>query len=142
MITNAQIRNIHVLRNMLGMDYGDYHALLSGFEQADGSPASPCKQLNVDNASTLIDTLERLIDRRKDVIEKYYAGGAQFKRILDLRKDVSYAKDEEGFKKKLHSFLHKRFHIDRLNRIPKETAPELMYVLNNKKKEKAKARAA
>ncbi|MFC1585253.1 phage protein GemA/Gp16 family protein [Fibrobacterota bacterium] len=134
MITDAQIRKVHVLKNMLGMEVDDYLAMLSGFEQKDGSAAASCKQLSAEDASTLIDTLERLVDRRKDVIEKFYANGAQFKRILDLWGEISYAKDEEGRKKTLHSFLHKRFHVDRLSRIPKDRVPEIMYELNTMRK--------
>jgi hypothetical protein len=140
MATTSQLRKIHVLEKVLGLQDTEYRALLSGFSTPNGQRAASSKDLSVSEASALIDTLERMIDERPALKAREYASPRQRGFIMALWRNVSRMGYERGFRQTLDSFLRRRFHVSRFDRIPRKKASKVINALkrmNGRKTEKA-----
>ncbi len=123
MITSAQIKKIHALRNSIPMSGEDYRAALAGFLTSDGRPVRSSKDMSMSQASSLIGLLERVADQIPAVRERLYASPKQTRFIAALWRNVSRAQDPEGRRRTLDAFLGSRFHVRRSDHIPRRIAP-------------------
>jgi hypothetical protein len=129
MPTDAQLRKIHALRGDLHLDEDDYHAMLAAYTDSHGRPVASAQDLTVEQASALIDSLEKVIDRTPEVRDRVYASAKQVALIEALWARVSRAKDPRGRHRTLDSFLHHHFHIRRSEHIPRTFAPKIIKAL-------------
>jgi Protein of unknown function (DUF1018) len=120
MATPTQIKKIHVLKSDLKLDDGEYRSMLESYVSPEGIPIWSSKDLSYDQASSLIRSMELVIDRTPMLKARVYASPKQLRFIIALWRHITRAADEDGVNKTLHSFLNKRFHIRRLDKISKK----------------------
>lgn len=117
MATTFQIRKIHTLKNILGMDDDLYREMLMSFEVLSS------KNLTFTEARIFIEILEeRAIASNKWVKQpkKYenlnrdveMATNAQLRMIEGLWRDICYFNNDEYAKKSLRKFLKSKFRVD------------------------------
>lgn len=120
MATPSQIKKIHALKSVLNLDDEDYRAMLSAYVNPEGDIVWSSKDLSFDQAASLINTMEGIIDRSPALRDRLYASRKQLQLIAALWRRITRADNEEGSRKTLYSFLHNRFHVRRFDRIPKK----------------------
>ena len=129
MITGAQLKKIHALRNRLLMDEDDYRAALAGFSTSEGKPIRSSKELSKIQASSFIDMLERVENQIPSLRQKLYASPNQLRFVAALWKNISRAKDPVGRTRTLDAFLSRRFHVGRGRFIPRSVVPRVIKAL-------------
>jgi hypothetical protein len=120
MATPAQIKKIHALKSVLDLDEEDYRLMLSAYVTPEGDFVWSSKDLSFDQATSVINSLERIIDRSPLLRDRLYASPRQLRLVAALWRRITRAGDEEGSRKTLYSFLRNRFHVRRFDRIPKK----------------------
>jgi hypothetical protein len=120
MATPAQIRKIHTLKSELKIDDGEYRAMLGSYLNNEGTPVWTSKDLSFSQASSLINSMELVIDRTPSLRARLYASQKQLRFITTLWSQITRASDEQGVISTFQSFLNKRFHIRRFDRIPRK----------------------
>jgi len=138
MITGAQLKKIHALRNNLLMDEEDYRAALGGFTTSEGKPVRSSKELSKIQASSFIEALERVENQIPSLRQKLYASPKQIRFIAALWRNVSRAKGQVGRTRTLNTFLNRRFHIRSGGAIPRSVAPRViksLRIMNERKRE-------
>ena len=117
MATTFQIRKIHALKNILGMDDDLYREMLMSFD------VQSSKNLTFTEAGIFIEILEeRAIASNKWVKQpkKYenlnrdeeMATSAQLRMIEGLWRDLAYYNTDKYAKKSLRKFLKSKFKVD------------------------------
>jgi hypothetical protein len=136
MATKAQIKKIHVLKGILGIEDADYRALLAAFPKDDGSPAASSTELSVHQASIVIDRLENISRTVVDMSEKSFASRAQLKKIVFLWGQVSRATTREGKRKTLQAFLQNKYHVKGMDRLTIKLVPKVIKALRMMQEQK------
>ena len=126
MATKAQVRKIHVLKDILSIDKNHYRAMLSGYTDSEGMPVWSSMDLSIVDASSLIDVLERRIDETPELRKQVYASFRQLGFIRYLWGQVSRATNEDGLRTTLNSFLLRRFRMRRFDHIPRSTVSKII----------------
>ena len=129
MSTIPQIRKIHVLRNELSIAEDAYRALLHSFKQDDENPVVSSKDLSVSQASSLIESLESMIEKQPLLRNRIYASDKQERLIFALWRKVTHARDPDGTRRTLENFLNKHFHIRRSHHLLHNQAPKVIKAL-------------
>ncbi len=117
MVTSFQIRKIHALKNVIGMDDELYREMLMSFD------VTSSKDLTFTEAAILVDILEDkavAINKWTKQPKKYadlnrtekMASDAQLRMIEGLWRDVCYFNDDKFAKKSLRKFLKSKFKVD------------------------------
>jgi hypothetical protein len=126
MITKAQLKKIHALKDDLNMDEEDYRAVLQGFSNDKTNPIRSSKEMSVGQASSIIGLLERVAQQIPTVQKRLFASRQQAQFIASLWKNVSRAKDPIGRARTLEAFLSRRFQVRRSDHIPRTAAPRII----------------
>ncbi len=144
-ITTFQIRKIHTLKNLLGMDDDLYREILKSFD------VQTSKNLTFTEACIVIENLEeRAIALNKWVRQpKKYAGlnrannmasDAQLRMIEGLWRDICYFNNDKFAKKSLRKFLKSKFGVDDVMFLTKTKARKVIQgIIAIKKKLKNKS---
>lgn len=145
MVTNFQIKKIHTLKNLIGMDDDLYREILKSFD------VQTSKNLTFTEASIVIENLEeRAIALNKWVKQpKKYAGlnrtnnmasDAQLRMIEGLWRDICYFNSDQFAKKSLRKFLKSKFRVDDVMFLTKTKARKVIQgIIAIKKKLKNKS---
>lgn len=116
-ITKFQIRKIHTLKNLLGIDDNTYRDMLRSFD------VSSSKNLTYTEAKILLEILEDNAEKANLWVKRgmkyddparasFMATGAQRRMIEGLWREISY-KDTDSFaKQSLRNFLKKKFNVE------------------------------
>lgn len=131
MVTSSQIRKIHTLKNIIGLDDDLYREMLMTF----GVQSS--KNLTDTEAGIFIEVLEAKAEKFEDWVKrpKKYADlyrdenmatQAQLRYIEGLWKEVAYFDDEDFNKKSLRKFLKSKFKIDDIMFLTKAKATKVI----------------
>jgi hypothetical protein len=120
MASNAQIKKIHVLKSELKLDDGDYRAMLESYVSPEGVPLWSSKDLSYNQATSLIRSMEMIIDRTPALKTRLYATPKQLRFIIALWRRITRATDQEGVTATLRTFLDRRFHIRMFDKIPRK----------------------
>jgi hypothetical protein len=120
MATQAQIKKIHALKSALNLADSEYRAMLESYISPDGIPLWSSKDLSFDQASSLIRSMEMVIDRAPALKARLYATPKQLQFTRALWSRITLTADEDGARNTLRSFLSRRFHIRRFDRIPRK----------------------
>jgi Protein of unknown function (DUF1018) len=120
MATPAQIKKIHTLKSDLNIDDEEYRSMLKAYVSPEGVPIWSSKDLSYNQASSLINSLELIIERTPALKSRLYASTKQLRFIAFLWGRITRATDGEGASNTLFSFLRNRFHIRRFDRIPRK----------------------
>lgn len=116
-ITKYQIRKIHTLKNLLGIDEETYREMLRSFD------VSSSKNLTYTEAKILLEILEDNAEKANLWIKKglkyddptrapFMASGAQRRMIEGLWRELSYEDTDEFAKQSLRAFLRNKFNIE------------------------------
>lgn len=116
-ITKFQIRKIHTLKNLLGIDEETYREMLRSFD------VSSSKNLTYTEAKILLEILEDNAEKANLWIKKglkyddptrapFMASGAQRRMIEGLWRELSYEDTDEFAKQSLRAFLRNKFNIE------------------------------
>ena len=126
--TKYQIKKIHTLKTILGLDDDLYRDMLMSF----GVLSS--KNLTQGEAKVLIEILEDKVNELKIMPKKKFdeldnrenmATPLQLRKLEALWADISGKKDK---KKTLREFLNKHFHVDDLRFLTKKRASQIIAV--------------
>lgn len=130
MSTTSQVKKIHVLKKDLHLDDSDYYALLAAYHKLNDGPVNSSKELTINQASAVIKALEHLIDQTPAIRSRVYASDRQIKKLFALWRTITTAKDSEGIRKTLQSFLEHHFHVRDINHLPKKKVPKIIKALS------------
>lgn len=128
----TQIKKIHTLKNILGLEEELYRDMLASF----GVGSS--KNLTETEAQILIEILEDKVSLKGNCHKKYddfksrdnsMATPAQLRKIEVVWKDMHTFTDKDSAKKSLRSFIKKQFHIEDIRFITKIKAGKIIAVL-------------
>ncbi|MBN1307304.1 MAG: DUF1018 domain-containing protein [Chitinispirillaceae bacterium] len=129
MSTGAQIKKIHVLKSDLHLADKDYRSLLAAYRRLSDGPVGSSKELSIQQASAVIKTLEHLIDATPEVRSRVYAGDRQISMLFALWRLITVARESEGIRKTLQSFLERHFHVRDIDHLPKGKVPKIVSAL-------------
>lgn len=147
MATTFQIKKIHTLKNLIGMDDDLYREILKSFD------VQTSKNLTFTEASIVIENLEeRAIALNKWVKQpKKYVGldrtnnmasDAQLRMIEGLWRDICYFNNDKFAKKSLRKFLKSKFRVDDVMFLTRSKACKVIQAITAiKKKLKEKSAA-
>jgi len=131
MITKEQIKKIHTMKNLLGLDDELYREMLIKFK------AKSCKDLSKEQAKKLIDILEvnaigfkgkfNELSNREDMatpsqLRKIEAMWVEFLKIADNKEVIEKSKS----KKSLRKLLQRLYKISDLRFLPREKVPKVL----------------
>lgn len=128
----TQIKKIHTLTNILGLEDEIYRDMLASF----GVGSS--KNLTETEAQILIEILEDKVSLKENSHKKYddfksrdnsMATPAQLRKIEVVWKDMHTFTDKDSAKKSLRKFIKKQFHIEDIRFITKIKAGKIIAVL-------------
>lgn len=147
MITASQIRKIHTLKHIIGLDDDSYFELLFSFN------VQSSKNLTYADAVIVIETLEKqalALNRWEKYPLKYeqlernnMATPAQLRMIEGIWREICYYDSDTFAKKSLRKFLKSKFKVDDVMFITKANASKVIYALQAiKKNSKHKKSAA
>ncbi|MDD5674834.1 MAG: DUF1018 domain-containing protein [Chitinivibrionales bacterium] len=145
MPTLRQITLIHVLKSALHLADEDYRDLLSAYSLPDNTPIKSSKELSFEQASDFITILQKMIDNTPGLQAQLYASPKQRNLIAYLWGRVSRAQDAVGRRKTLAAFLQNKFHVGRVDRLPKRITPRViksLRVMNEHKQESEEKQAS
>ena len=136
MISFSQIKQIHTLKSILGLDDELYREMLMSFGVAT------CKNLTFTEARILLDILSEKaiaagkwqkpnnkfseLKNRADSM----ASPAQLRKIEAMWQDVCFEKSYTEVKKTLRKFIQNHFKISDIRFIDKITATKIIHVIN------------
>lgn len=133
MITPSQIKQIHILKNLIGIDEELYRDMLASFDVCSS------KKLTKTEAQIFIEILEDKLKTMKITYHRKYdnlysrdnrmATPLQLRKIEAVWKDIVAVNNIEDEKKSLRHFLNKHFHIDDIRFIQKARASKIIAVL-------------
>ncbi len=146
MATTFQIRKIHTLKNILGMDDDLYREMLMSFD------VQSSKNLTFTEAGIFIEILEeRAIASNKWVKhpKKYenlnrdeeMATSAQLRMIEGLWRDLAYYNTDKYAKKSLRKFLKSKFKVDDIMFLTRAKACKVIQAITAIKKNLEKSAA-
>jgi len=139
MVTSVQIKQIHTLKSILGLDDELYRDMLASFD------VQTSKNLTNTEAEILVDILQEKVNwMRKKKYKKYMdlddredmATPSQLRFIDVLWADITGIKDQAEHNKTLRTFCQKRFHIGDKRFMNKEIVGKVITALKNMKKRK------
>ena len=140
MIRPEQIRYIHVLKNILGIDDETYREMLGSFAVCTS------KALTEAEANIFIDSMRI---KAKCIKNNYYnkyddligrdlemATPSQLRKIEVLWKEICHNKDPKSLKVSLRVFIEKKFHISDIRFITKRRAEKIIGIMEKIKRDK------
>lgn len=144
MISFSQIKQIHTLKAIIGLNDELYREMLMSFGVVT------CKDLTYAEAGIFLEILiskavaagkwqrpgsnfAELENRGNDM-----ASPAQLRKIEAMWRDISYIKRNESVRKSLRLFVQKHFKVSDLRFVDKTTAMKIIHVVNKIRIEKYK----
>ena len=128
----TQIKKIHALTNILGLEDELYRDMLASF----GVGSS--KNLTDTEAQIFIEILEAKVSFKENTHKKYddfksrdnaMATPAQLRKIEVVWRDMHSSMDKDLIKKSLRKFIKKQFHLEDIRFITKIKAGKIIAVL-------------
>ena len=139
MATTFQIRKIHALKNVIGMDDDLYREMLMSFD------VTSSKDLTFTEAAIFVDILEdKAVAINKWIKQpKKYADLSRTENMAsDAWRDVCYFNDDKFAKKSLRKFLKSKFKVDDIMFLTRAKACKVIQAITAiKKKLKEKSAA-
>lgn len=147
MATNSQIRKIHTLKSLLGLDDDLYREMLMSFGVCTS------KDLTFTEAAIFVDILEtRAVERNlwKKQPKKYedlnrdgkMATPPQLRMIKGMWRDICYFDNDEFASKSLRKFLKAKFKVDDIRFLTKAKANKVIQAIKGIQKNLKKESAA
>jgi hypothetical protein len=129
MITREQIKKIHTLKRILFMSEDEYRGALAAYAAQGGGPVTTSKEMTKNQASSFINRLERVATQIPGLRERHYASPRQMRFIEAMWRNVSRAQDPQGREKAMETFLKRRFHVNRTDKLTRRTAGKVIQSL-------------
>lgn len=139
MATTSQIRKIHALKNVIGLDDDLYREMLMSFD------VQSSKDLTYTEAIIFTEILEEkavAIDRWQKQPKKYenlhrsdkMASDAQMRMIEGMWREICYHDNDQFAKKSLRKFLKSKFKVDDVMFLTKAKASKVIQAIKGIKK--------
>lgn len=133
-ITKFQIRKIHFLKNLLGIDEETYREMLRSFD------VSSSKNLTYTEAKILLEILEDNAEKANLWVKRglkyddptrapFMASGAQRRMIEGLWRELSYKDNDIFAKQSLRKFLKQKFNVEDTSFLTKEKATKVIQAI-------------
>lgn len=146
MATTSQIRKIHTLKHLIGLDDDTYIEILKSFD------VQSSKNLTYDEAVIVLEILEEkavALNRWQKQPKKYenlyrsdnMASDAQMRMIEGMWREVCYYDDDQFAKKSLRKFLKSKFKVDDVMFLTKAKASKVIQAIKGIKKNLKKSAA-
>ena len=144
MISFSQIKQIHTLKAILGLDDEIYKEMLMSFG------VTSCKDLTFTEAKILLEILSSKAvavgkwqkpDSKFSGLEKRsdsMASPAQLRKIEAMWRDLCFEKSYAEAKKTLRKFIQNHFKVSDIRFIDKTTASKIIHVIDKIQSEKIK----
>lgn len=133
MSTFSQIKQIHTLKNILGLDDELYRDMLASFDVCSS------KNLTVTEAQIFIEILnDKISGANINCFKKYddlsgrdsvMATPKQLRKLEVSWADICEERTEAGIRKSLREFVKKQFHVDDIRFMTKSKASRIIAVL-------------
>ena len=147
MVTPSQIKRIHILKSLLGLDDDLYREMLMSFGVCSS------KDLTFTEASVMLDILETRAEERnlwKRMPKPYedlnrdskMATPPQLRMIKGLWREICYFDNNEFANKSLRKFLKTKFKVDDINFLTKTKAIKVIQAIKTIKQKLEKSAAA
>ena len=147
MATPSQIKRIHILKSLLGLDDDLYREMLMSFGVCSS------KDLTFTEASVMLDILETRAEERnlwKRMPKPYedlnrdnkMATPPQLRMIKGLWREICYFDNNEFANKSLRKFLKTKFKVDDINFLTKTKAIKVIQAIKAIKQKLEKSTAA
>lgn len=147
MATPSQIKRIHILKSLLGLDDDLYREMLMSFGVCSS------KDLTFTEASVMLDILETRAEERnlwKRMPKQYedlnrdskMATPPQLRMIKGLWREICYFDNNEFANKSLRKFLKTKFKVDDINFLTKTKAIKVIQAIKAIKQKLEKSAAA
>lgn len=147
MATPSQIKRIHILKSLLGLDDDLYREMLMSFGVCSS------KDLTFTEASVMLDILETRAEERnlwKRMPKPYedlnrdnkMATPPQLRMIKGLWREICYFDNNEFANKSLRKFLKTKFKVDDINFLTKTKAIKVIQAIKAIKQKLEKSAAA
>lgn len=147
MATPSQIKRIHILKSLLGLDDDLYREMLMSFGVCSS------KDLTFTEASVMLDILETRAEERnlwKRIPKPYedlnrdskMATPPQLRMIKGLWREICYFDNNEFANKSLRKFLKSKFKVDDINFLTKTKAIKVIQAIKAIKQKLEKSAAA
>lgn len=147
MATPSQIKRIHILKSLLGLDDDLYREMLMSFGVCSS------KDLTFTEASIMLDILETRAEERnlwKRMPKPYddlnrdskMATPPQLRMIKGLWREICYFDNNEFANKSLRKFLKTKFKVDDINFLTKTKAIKVIQAIKAIKQKLEKSAAA
>ncbi|MEE0495149.1 MAG: regulatory protein GemA [Cyanobacteriota bacterium] len=147
MATPSQIKRIHILKSLLGLDDDLYREMLMSFGVCSS------KDLTFTEASVMLDILETRAEERnlwKRMPKPYedlnrdskMATPPQLRMIKGLWREICYFDNNEFANKSLRKFLKSKFKVDDINFLTKTKAIKVIQAIKAIKQKLEKSAAA
>ena len=147
MATPSQIKRIHILKSLLGLDDDLYREMLMSFGVCSS------KDLTFTEASVMLDILETRAEERnlwKRMPKPYedlnrdskMATPPQLRMIKGLWREICYFDNNEFANKSLRKFLKSKFKVDDINFLTKTKAIKVIQAIKAIKQKLEKSTAA
>ena len=147
MATPSQIKRIHILKSLLGLDDDLYREMLMSFGVCSS------KDLTFTEASAMLDILETRAEERnlwKRMPKPYedlnrdskMATPPQLRMIKGLWREICYFDNNEFANKSLRKFLKTKFKVDDINFLTKTKAIKVIQAIKAIKQKLEKSAAA
>lgn len=147
MATPSQIKRIHILKSLLGLDDDLYREMLMSFGVCSS------KDLTFTEASVMLDILETRAEERnlwKKMPKPYedlnrdskMATPPQLRMIKGLWREICYFDNNEFANKSLRKFLKTKFKVDDINFLTKTKAIKVIQAIKAIKQKLEKSAAA
>ena len=147
MATPSQIKRIHILKSLLGLDDDLYREMLMSFGVCSS------KDLTFTEASVMLDILETRAEERnlwKRMPKPYedlnrdskMATPPQLRMIKGLWREICYFDNNEFANKSLRKFLKTKFKVDDINFLTKTKAIKVIQAIKAIKQKVEKSAAA
>ena len=140
MSTYSQIKQIHTLKNIIGLDDDTYREMLSSFDVWSS------KNLTDTEANIFIGILNDKVKFTKKNCNKKFddlkvrdikmATPAQLRKMEVLWKEICNNKEVNHRKKTLRAYLKRQFHVDDIRFVSKKRAQKIIAVLEKIKEKK------
>lgn len=130
MCTPYQIKKIHTLKNILGLEDDLYRDMLASFDVCSSKNLTQAEaQIFIEILQDKANVLKKNVYKKYDEFEGRDEDMATPRQLRKLEVIWDFISSAEDKKQHLRSFLKRQFHVDDLRFLKKDRASEIIAVL-------------
>ena len=138
MATAYQIKKIHTLKNVLGLDDDLYREMLMPFKACSSKELSYLSAIDfieiLENTAVTLNCWVKNPKKYENLKRDNMATPAQMRMIEGLWREISYFDNDDFAKKSLRKFLKSKFKVDDIKFLTKAKASKVIQAITRIKK--------